>query len=180
MVDQYIGEIKLVGFNFAPYQWARCTGQIVPISQNPALFALLGTMYGGNGTSNYGLPDLQGRAAGCVGPNLYTNQGMKLGSETVTINASEYPAHSHAVSVSSNTANSPLPTGRYLSTTGPAANPPLIYTPAQGATLQPIFNGSTNPVIGFAAGGSQPHENRMPYLAMTYCIALQGVYPPRS
>lgn len=177
MVDQYVGEIKLVGFNFAPSGWAQCSGQIMSISQNPALFALLGTMYGGNGTSNFGLPDLQGRAAGHVGQNLYTTQGMKLGTETVTIQMTEYPAHSHNfnVSAAAGTAQSPG-AANYLASTAATS----LYVAAQGAALQPLYNAPTAPVIGFAAGGSQPHENMQPYLAMTYCVALQGVFPPRS
>jgi microcystin-dependent protein len=179
MVDQYVGEIKLVGFNFAPFQWAQCAGQIIPISQNPALFSLLGTMYGGNGTSNFGLPDLQGRAAGHVGPNLYTSQGLQLGTETVTLNASEYPSHSHQFNVgTAGTAEAPL--GHFLSSVAPTSGPidsaMQIYTPASGASLQPLNSG----IIGPNSGGSQPHENMMPYLTMTYIIALQGVFPPRD
>jgi microcystin-dependent protein len=179
MVDQYVGEIKLVGFNFAPLQWAQCAGQLVPISQNPSLFALLGTMYGGNGTSTFGLPDLRGRAAGHVGPNLYTAQGMLLGTETVSLNTTEYPSHSHQFNVgTAGSAEAPL--GDFLSSVAPTSGPPSgalqIYTPLSGATLQALNSG----IIGPSAGNSQPHENMMPYLAMTYCIALQGVFPPRS
>jgi microcystin-dependent protein len=172
MVDQYLGEIKLVGFNFAPTGWAQCTGQIVSIQQFSALFALLGTMYGGNGTTNFGLPDLQGRAAGQVGPNLYTNQGTKLGTETVSLNTTQYPAHSHAFNVGGSGADA-APVGNYLSTVIPSLQ---IYTPATGAALQPL-----NPaIIGPNTAGSQPHENMMPYLAMTYCVALSGQFPPRG
>ena len=180
MVQQFLGEIKLVGFNFAPSGWALCAGQIMPISQNSALFSLLGVMYGGNGTSTYGLPDLQGRAMGGVGPNLYTTQGMKLGTETVTLTSTEYPAHNHMVNANGTAPTTALPTGHYLSTTGPSSAPPQLYTTAQGAALQPLNNQGNSPVIGFAAGGSQPHENMMPYLTMTYVIALNGVFPSRS
>jgi microcystin-dependent protein len=180
VVDQYVGEIKLVGFNFAPIGWALCAGQILAISQNAALFSLLGTMYGGNGSTNFGLPDLQGRAGGHVGPNLFTDQGMKLGTETVTVTLPEYPAHSHAFNVSATAATQPSPTPTsFLATTTPH-----LYTPAQGATLQPLYNGVSNPpgppVIGYANGGSQPHENMQPYQVLTYVIAMQGVFPARG
>jgi microcystin-dependent protein len=179
MVDQFLGEIKLVGFNFPPIDWATCAGQIVSITQNPSLFALLGTMYGGNGTTNFGLPDLQGRAAGHVGPNLYTAQGEKLGTETVSLNLTEYPLHSHALNVGT-AGTVPGPLGNFLSSVAPVSGPPTaglqIYTPASGANVQPLNNG----IIGQSAGGSQPHENMMPFLAMNYIIALQGVFPARG
>ena len=177
MVDQYLGEIKLAGYNFAPVGWALCAGQIVSISQYSALFSLLGTMYGGNGTSSFGLPDLQGRAAGHVGPNLYTNQGMKLGTETVTIQPTQYPAHNHSFNVNATAGTAPAPNGTNFLASTASTN---LYVPAQGAALQPLYNGPTAPVIGVAQGGSQPHENMQPYLTMNYCIALSGVYPARS
>jgi microcystin-dependent protein len=182
MSDPFVGEIKLVGFNFAPTSWAQCAGQILPISQNPALFSLLGTMYGGNGSSTYGLPDLQGRAAGHVGPNLFTSQGMKLGAEQVTITLPEYPSHIHNVNVNATAGNltSPGPTGFPSTLTRSPPPAPNLYTPAQGATLQALNNSSNNPVIGNAAGGSQPHQNMQPYLVLTYVIALQGIFPPRG
>jgi microcystin-dependent protein len=172
MVDQYLGEIKLVGFNFAPTGWTQCNGQIVSIQQFSALFALLGTMYGGNGTSNFGLPDLQGRAAGHVGPSLYTNQGMKLGTETVALNTTQYPSHSHTFNAGG-TGAAATPLGNYLSSVVPSLE---IYTPAlQASTL------ALNPaIIGPNTAGSQPHENMMPYLAMTYVIALAGQFPSRG
>ncbi len=185
MVNQYVGEIKLMGFNFAPYGWALCAGQIISISQNSALFSLFGTMYGGNGTSTFGLPDLQGRAAGHVGPNLYTAQGMKQGTEGVTIQLPQYPAHSHPFNVNGTTATVQAsgPT-HYLATTtspgSPPPPPPNLYVTAQGAALQPLYNGGNAPVIGMASGASQPHENMQPYLTLNYSVALQGVYPARG
>jgi len=181
MVDPYLGEIKLMAFQFAPQGWALCQGQILSISQNSALFSLLGTSYGGNGTANFGLPDLQGRAAGDLGPNLYTVLGLKMGSEQVTILSTEYPMHTHTMSVNSSTANIAEPgSTAFLGSNPSTGSPPNIYTPAQGAALQPIYNGSTNPVLGYAAGGSQPHENMQPYLVMNYSIAMTGVYPTRG
>jgi microcystin-dependent protein len=184
MVDQYLGEIKLAGFNFAPVGWALCSGQIVSIQQYTALFALYGTMYGGNGTTNFGWPDLQGRAAGHVGPSLYTAQGMALGTETVPLNISEYPLHNHGFNVNTVAATANLPTNNYLATTASLTPPtppaPNIYTAAQGATLQPLNNAQPNPVIGFSSGGAVPHENMMPFLVMNYILALTGVFPPRG
>ena len=180
MVDQYIGEIKLVGFNFAPIGWAEAQGQIVSIQQYAALFALYGTMYGGNGTTNFGWPDLQGRAAGHVGPSLYTVQGMKLGTETVTIDSNTYPLHSHQVNVNGTAPSSPQPGLHYLSTTGPTTGAPVIYATAQGAPPVPLYNQGNTPVIGIATGGNQPHENMMPFLTMNYILAISGQYPSRS
>jgi microcystin-dependent protein len=190
MVDQYLGEIKMTGFNFAPIGWAQCQGQIVSIQQYAALFSLFGTMYGGNGSSNFGWPDLQGRAPGHVGPNLYTVQGMKLGTETVTIGSTTYPMHSHSFNVSANGGTANLGGNNYLSTAAqlpvsppPAPPPPAaprIYTTGQGAALQPLFNAGQPPVIGFAPGSSQPHENMMPFVAMNYCVALSGTFPARG
>jgi microcystin-dependent protein len=185
VVDQYLGEIKLVGFNFAPIGWAECQGQIVSIQQYSALFALFGTMYGGNGTSNFGFPDLQGRAAGHVGPSLYTVQGMKLGTETVTVQLSQYPSHSHGFNVNTTAGTVSTPSNTtYLASTAhpspPPPPPPSIYAPAQGAPLQPMNNTGNTPVIGVYAGGSQPHENMMPFLTVNYIVSLSGQYPSRG
>jgi microcystin-dependent protein len=175
MVNQYLGEIKLFGGNFAINGWAMAAGQVLPISQNTALFSLLGTQYGGNGTSNFALPDLQGRAAGQVGPNSYPVQGAKLGAENVSLSLQNYPAHNHTFATNS-TPSAAAPAGNYLASATGAAQ---IYVNVQGATLQPLNNGPS-PAIGMASGGSQPHENMMPFLAMTYLIAMQGVFPARN
>ena len=175
MVNQFLGEIKLFGGNFAISGWAMAAGQILPISQNAALFSLLGTQYGGNGTSNYALPDLRGRAAGQVGPNNYQVQGQPLGAETVSLTLQNYPAHNHAFGA--NTAPSATaPANNYSASATGAAQ---IYVNASGATAQPLNNG-TSPVIGMAPGGSVAHENMMPFLAMTYLIAVTGVFPARN
>jgi len=179
MVDQYLGEIKLVGFNFAPIEWALCAGQILSIQQNTALFSVLGTMYGGNGTTTFGLPDLQGRAAGHVGPSLYQVQGEKFGTETVTLNATEYPLHIHPFNVGT-AGTAQAPRGNFLSSVAPVSGPPSgalqIYTPATGAAVQPLNSG----ILGTSSGNSVPHENMMPFLAMNYIIAMRGVFPSRG
>jgi len=186
VVDQYLGEIKLLGFNFAPIGWALCQGQTLSITQYAALYSLLGTSYGGNGQTTFQLPDLQGRAAGHVGPNLYTAQGLKLGTETVTIQLPQYPAHTHPVAVNATTATQNSAVSAYLATATqfPPASPPPppvpnIYTPASGATLVPLNTAGT-PVLAPYGGGNQPHENMMPFLVMNYSIAMTGVFPARS
>jgi microcystin-dependent protein len=177
MSDPFIGEVKLVGFNFAPFNWAICAGQLMPISQNSALFALLGTQYGGDGVSTYALPDLQGRAAGQVGPSLYTVQGLKTGTEAVSLSLSQYPAHSHPFNVNGTAASLTEPSNTaFLG----KSTEPNIYAQAPGAPLQPLNNTGNAPVVGLYSGGSQPHENMMPYLTMNYIISLQGIFPARS
>jgi microcystin-dependent protein len=182
VVQQYLGEIKMAGFNFAPTGWALAQGQIVGVSQYAALFSLFGTMYGGNGTTNFGLPDLQGRAAGQVGQNLYTVQGMKIGTETEQLTIAQYPLHTHSFNVNSGNGVATAPATNYLAAFVPPSPPPpphppgQAFTPAQGATPQAL-----NPsVIGYYQGGSQPHQNMMPYLVMNYFVALIGVYPTRG
>ena len=180
MVDQYLGEIKLLGFNFAPSGWALCQGQILPISQNAALFSLLGTMYGGNGQQNFALPDLQGRAAGHVGPSLYTPQGLKTGTETVTVQLPQYPQHTHSFNVNSGPGNESLPINNVLATPHSASSATAnIYTQAQGAPLQSLNTTGTPPALAPYVGGNQPHENMMPFLVMTYAIAMTGIFPAR-
>jgi microcystin-dependent protein len=176
MVNQFLGEIKLFGGSFAISGWAMAAGQLLPINQNTALFSLLGTQYGGNGTNNFQLPDLQGRAAGQVGPNTYQVQGEKLGTETVSLNLQNYPAHSHAFAANTVPVPGAAPAGAYLATATGAAQ---IYVNAAGAAAQPLSNGAP-PVIGIAAGNSLPHENMQPFLAMTYLIAMQGLFPARN
>jgi len=170
MSDQFVAEIRMFGGNFAPTGWALCNGQLMPISQNTALFSLLGTTYGGNGTSNFALPNLQGatplQAGQGPGLSLY-DLGEAGGTETVTLPISQIPAHSHALQADASTATTGTPSqgATALATTGTTS----IYGPAQN--LMPM---------GDAIGGFQPHNNRQPYLAVNFIIALQGIFPPRS
>ena len=174
MADPFVAEIRIFPFNFAPKGWAWCDGQLMPLSQNTALFSLLGTTYGGNGKSNFALPDLEGRAPmhPGQGPGLSLHDlGETGGSETVTLLESEIPAHSHAL----------MAVGGFNGTN----NAPDIGVPAKGdAGLLPYT--PTGPLVTMApeaiapAGGDQPHNNMMPYLTFYFCIALQGVFPPRS
>ncbi len=172
MADPFVAEIRIFGCNFAPTGWAACDGQILPISQNTALFSLLGTQYGGDGRSNFALPNLQGAFAIGTGqgPGLSVRQvGETGGTAKVTLQISELPAHTHRlISTASSSAGSP--TGNMPAPTGNGASAYRI--PAATAAMAPDALLST--------GGTQPHENRQPYLGMMFCIALQGVFPPRS
>jgi microcystin-dependent protein len=172
MADPFVAEIRIFPFNFAPRGWAWCDGQLLPLSQNTALFSLLGTTYGGNGKSNFALPDLQGRAPmhPGQGPGLSLHDlGETGGSETVTLLESEIPAHSHAWQVSLAEGLERIPTGQSL-----AQGVGIGQYAAPGA-LTPLSPNATTP-----AGGGQPHNNMQPYLTLYFCIALQGVFPPRS
>lgn len=158
--------------NFAPTGWAFCNGQILPLSQNTALFSLLGTMYGGNGQSTFALPNLQGRAPMHQGQGPGLSQrfiGEEGGVETVTLLESEIPAHSHTVMTVNDIADTNQPTNNGLARSSGAA----VYGTA-GGTVQ------MSPIALAPAGSDFPHNNMQPYLAMNFVIALQGVYPPRS
>lgn len=173
MSEPFIGQIMIFGGNFPPKNWAFCDGSLLPIQQNTALFSLLGTMYGGDGRVTFGLPDLRGRVPIGMGqgPGLSIYQeGEKGGQETHTLQISEMPGHIHPVAVAaSNEASSPQnrPGGNVLG----AAN--IYDSPASAdAALGGVSSGP--------AGGSAAHENRQPYLAVNYIIALYGIFPPRS
>jgi microcystin-dependent protein len=172
MADPFVAEIRIFPFNFAPKGWAWCDGQLLPISQNTALFSLLGTTYGGNGKSNFALPDLQGRAPmhPGQGPGLSLHDlGETGGTETVSLLESEIPAHSHGNSVSAADGISQTPVGEKLATG---------IGIGQYAPVGPLIQLSPNALA--PAGGDQPHNNMQPYLTFYFCIALQGVFPPRG
>ncbi|MFO6428580.1 phage tail protein [Erythrobacter sp. W302b] len=174
MADPFVAEIRIVPFNFAPKGWAWCDGQLLPLSQNTALFSLLGTTYGGNGKSNFALPDLQGSAVmgPGQGPGLSLRDlGEQGGSRTVSLLQSEIPSHAHTMQAMSFPANASLAnTGSAIarsvggSAHAPTGGPPAVMAPE---TLAP-------------AGGDSPHNNMMPYLTMYFIIALQGIFPPRT
>ncbi len=172
MADPFVAEIRIVGFNFAPHGWAFCNGQILPLSQNTALFSLLGTTYGGNGKSTFALPNLQGMAPMFwgQGPGLSLRDiGETGGSETVTLLESEIPNHAHTLTAINDIGDINIPTGNGLARSTGAS----VYNPA-GATT-PLGPTAISPV-----GGSFPHNNLQPYLTLNFVIALQGVYPPRG
>lgn len=175
--DPTIAEVSLFAGNFAPRNWALCQGQLLAISQNTALFSLIGTIYGGDGRTTCALPDLRGRAvigAG-QGPGLSSRrQGQQGGTESTTLSTAQMPAHSHATAlpVSSSSANSTTPNGNALAAQPASRGTVPVYT--DGAT------DGTMPVTAGSTGGSQAHDNMPPFLAMNYIIALVGVYPSRS
>jgi microcystin-dependent protein len=170
MADPFVAEIRIFPFNFAPRGWAFCDGQLLPLSQNTALFSLLGTTYGGNGKSNFALPDLQGRAPmhPGQGPGLSLHDlGETGGSETVSLLESEIPSHSHGMRVSADDGNSRNPGGKHIGAGNNLFAPSANLTQMAPQALPPT-------------GGDQPHNNMMPYLTFYFCIALQGVFPPRG
>jgi len=174
-MDPFVAEIRIFPFNFAPKGWAFCDGQLLPLSQNTALFSLLGTTYGGDGKSNFALPDMQGRAPmhPGQGPGLSLHDlGETGGSETVSLLESEIPSHSHALMASATNSSKPNPIGNSLTRIAANGTP---YVAAAGATLSPFADQALAP-----AGGDQPHNNMQPYLTLSFCIALQGVFPPRT
>jgi microcystin-dependent protein len=188
MSEPFIGEIRMVGFSFAPRGWAFCEGQLLPISQNTALFSLLGTQYGGDGRTTFALPDLRGRSAVGQGhgPGLSNiSIGEKAGAETATLTQAQMPSHSHtaeasiAIPANSTTADT---TGAPGTNTvlGPASNsgrPGSIYaTDVANTTLKP-FN---NPVNVQPAGGNLPIETRNPFIGINFVIALEGIFPSRN
>jgi len=176
-MDPFVAEIRIFPFNFAPKGWAFCDGQLLPLSQNTALFSLLGTTYGGDGKSNFALPDMQGNAPmhPGQGPGLSLHDlGETGGSETVTLLESEMPGHQHSMMAFNNpppaAAGTPDPTVSLARSSGTT-----VYkaTPFGG-----VGNMNDNAIA--PAGGDQPHNNMQPYLTLNFCIALQGVYPPRT
>jgi len=174
-MDPFVAEIRIFPFNFAPKGWAFCDGQLLPLSQNTALFSLLGTTYGGNGKSNFALPDLQGRAPmhPGQGPGLSLHDlGETGGSETVSLLESEIPSHAHAMRASTDPADNNVPAGKMVAK--PAGRGNNLFLTATSPLNQ------LNDQILAPAGGDQPHNNMQPYLTFYFCIALQGVYPPRT
>jgi microcystin-dependent protein len=172
MLDPFIGQIQAFGFNFAPQNWAFCDGSLLPIAENEALFALIGTTFGGDGQTTFALPDLRGRSIVHPGngPGLSPiSQGQSGGVENVTLTPNNLPSHNHPVSVVVNTA-----TGEESASTSYLASHASAFSdaPAMGAVLNGVTSGP--------AGGGQAFSNRDPYLGTNYCIALYGIFPPRN
>ncbi len=167
MGTPYLGEIRIMSFNFAPKGWAQCNGQLLPINQNQALFAILGTTYGGNGQTNFALPDFRGRLPVYVGNGLV--EGQRAGEEFHTLIQSEMPQHVHLGQVQPQNAT----------TANPSNN--LLGGVASFAYRKNLSNLTTLSLATVTnVGGSQPHENRMPLLVLNFCIALQGIFPSRN
>ncbi|MGG4142653.1 tail fiber protein [Paenibacillus algorifonticola] len=165
-MNPFVGEIRVFPFGFTPKGWAPCNGQLLQISTNTALFSILGTYYGGNGRDNFALPNLQGRVPVHVGQNIPL--GSVAGEENHTLTVNEMPMHTHQLAASSETADQISPAGNAWADT-----PYTPYAP-------PSANVTMNAGAIATAGGSQPHNNMQPFLALNFCIAISGIYPPRG
>ncbi|TXI40972.1 MAG: phage tail protein [Nitrosomonas sp.] len=172
MSDPYIGEIRSFGFNFAPVGWAQCNGQLLPISSNTALFSILGTTYGGDGRTTFGLPNLQGNVvmgAGTGGGLSNRTLGESGGTVTETLTMQQIPPHTHPANAHPGNGNKPTPAGNFWAQDLGGSKEYGDSAPAQ------MSAGTVTPT-----GGGQAHNNLQPYLVLNYCIALRGVFPPRS
>ena len=174
MSQPFVGEIRMFGGNFAPAGWAFCNGALLPISENETLFQLIGTTYGGDGQSTFGLPDLQGRLPVHMGTNAGTTVqiGEKAGVEIVTLTTQQIPSHNHALQATAS--------GQQLSPQNaiyavPNSSVQGLQTYAPGTPATPLVPASIQ-----NAGGNQPHENRQPFLTLNICIALAGIFPSRN
>ncbi len=177
-MDPFIGEIRAFGFNFTPRDWAPCSGQLLQVSQHSALYSLLGTIYGGDGRSSFGVPDLRGRTivGQGVGPGLTTKVIGRIGGyEQVQLTESQIPSHNHSPTLNSyaDTGTTDSPAGALL---GKPESGEKIYI-SGGRTLAPM---EPDAITSNTIGGSSTHSNMQPYLVLNYCIALQGVFPSRS
>jgi microcystin-dependent protein len=172
-MDQYVGEIRLFAGNYTPVEWAPCDGRLLKISEYETLYTLIGTTYGGDGQTTFGLPDLRGRLPLSTGqaPGLsnYT-LGQKGGAEAITLTAAQYPAHTHHLRASTQLGGETTPAGNLL---GSSAGVNLYHENTPAAAL----NQAT---VAFSRGGSQPHENRQPFLCLNFIIALNGIYPSQG
>lgn len=182
MTTQYLGQIEAFAFKFAPKGWAQCNGQLLSIQQNTALFALLGTYYGGNGVTTFALPDLRGRlvlSQGQASGGSFYTIGEQIGTENVSLLYTNMPAHTHSMNIINNgtTNGSATPGGTVQLASGIAQTQPnpaatLLYAPSNGPQVALENLGPS--------GGSLPHSNMMPYLAINYCISLTGIFPSRG
>jgi len=168
MAEPFIGEVRMTGFNFAPQGWALCQGQLLDISQNTALFSILGTTYGGDGITNFALPDLRGRVPAHPGPSLVTNLGQAGGLESVVLTTDQIPAHNHLMG-SVNQAMATAPTGNVFAGK-PRRGMDVYAAPPANVAI------NSNDIVG----GSLPHDNLQPYLVVNFVIALQGIFPSRN
>ena len=184
MSNPYIGEIRMFAGNFAPRGWAFCNGQLLAISQNDALYALIGTTYGGDGVNTFGVPDMRGRLPLGMGqgPGLSTYViGQMAGTESVTLTLLQTPSHSHTLNATSANGNVAVPNNQTLPAAPDAATPHTTASLYVEATPNTVVQNAMDPTsISVSGGGNQPHENRMPMLAFNFIIALEGVFPSRN
>ena len=166
MSEPFLAEVRIIGFNFPPRGWAFCDGQLLPVHQNQSLYSLLGTIYGGDGRTEFALPDLRGRVPIHVGGDH--RQGQKSGEETHTLTINEMPYHDHVLQASSQSGDAPIPSGFVLA----QPNTDIYGSPNQLVDLKPGTVANT--------GGGQAHENMQPFLTVNFVIALQGKFPPRN
>ena len=181
MSEFFIGQIMMAGFNFAPKFWALANGQLLPINQNQALFSLLGTQYGGNGTTNFALPDLRSRTpigyASSVDPSWQPPSvqiGQASGVENVTLLSTNLPAHTHSMNATTANGDNRAASGRIFATSTSTSTPLSIYAGSSGPLLP------QSPQTVAPAGGNQPHPNLQPYSVINFCIALSGIFPSRN
>jgi microcystin-dependent protein len=169
MSEPFIGEIRMIGFNFAPVGWANCDGRLMPISENDTLFALIGTTYGGDGQETFALPDLRGRVPIHVGPQIGSGLGASGGSENVTLTVQQIPSHSHPLLAADAIGGAKSPANNFL---------------ARPTTINMYSGDSPDTQLGTAAimptGGSQPHENMQPFLCINFVISLFGIFPQQT
>ncbi len=179
MAEPFLAEVKIVGFNFAPRGWAFCDGQLLPINQNQSLYSLLGTIYGGDGRTTFGLPDLRGRVPIHVGASPDGSQhdlGQRAGTETETLSAAQTPSHTHAFKVA--TADATL---QRVENANPAVTTKSVLAKANVSMYREAGNAQALSSQAITSvGGGQAHENMQPFLALQFCIALQGLFPSRN
>lgn len=168
MSEPFLGELRIMSFSFAPQGWALCNGQLLPINQNQALFSLLGTTFGGDGRLTFALPNLRGRVPVCEGPSF--SLGQTMGESSHTISIAELPTHTHGLQATTAAATTSSPANALLATSRGAP----VYGPAAAAV------GVMSATAVTQVGGSQPHENRQPFLTLSICIALQGIFPSQN
>lgn len=174
MSEPFLAEIRIMGFNFAPRGWAFCDGQILPISQNQSLYSLLGTIYGGDGRTSFALPDMRSRTPIHVGNDHM--EGQRSGAETVTLTAAEIASHNHIVRASGSLANNnEIDDDGVAHVLARSTTPYLAYRPPEAASTTALRSGAIA-----NTGGGQAHDNMQPFLTLTFCIALQGLFPSRS
>lgn len=178
MSEPFMGEVKMVANNFAPKNWAFCNGQEISINEHQALYAVIGTYFGGNGTSTMGLPDLRGRTPVGMGNGYF--QGMKSGFPTITLTASQTPGHNHTLTATTDESTAPDPSPEYADTSVASTGRLGSSTAATAFSTDTSVMKPLSAAAVTAQGGNQPHNNMQPYLGLHFVIALEGLFPSRN